>query len=228
MVTEEDKLDRPVFYSLQETHAALAIHFEGGSFYQPDFCPFGGRSAISLDQKAVAKYAALTNQFFVVGEQPQFDFPIVLRKELVCLQMVLPSSIKRPLLVKIQPLESLHQKQQLQTLVNSVQPGYFKSKTAEMGRYFGIFKDSYLVAVGGERMKMNAFTEISAIVTHPDHRGNGYAKQLIKHITDLVISEGKTPYLHVIETNKKAIAIYDSLGFKVRRKISFWDLGVKA
>lgn len=228
MIKEEDKLDNPVFYSLQEVHTALALRFQGLWFYQPDFCPFGGRTADGFDHKAVAKYAELTDQFFVVGEKPQFVNPVMLRKELICLQMILTSPINIPVLAEIRPLKSQLHKQQLQTLVNSVQPGYFKIRTAEMGRYFGIYDDSKLIAVGGERMKMNAFTEISAIVTHPQHRGNGHAMQLTKHLTDLIIDEGKTPFLHVVSTNKRAIEIYEHLGFKTRRKISFWDLGMKA
>ena len=76
-------------------------------------------------------------------------------------------------------------------------------------------------------MKMNEFTEISAIVTHPEHRGNAYAKQLIKHTTDQVFQENKMPYLHVVESNIHAIQLYEKLGFTTRRKISFWNLSLK-
>jgi predicted GNAT family acetyltransferase len=107
--------------------------------------------------------------------------------------------------------------------VNLVQPGYFKSKTVLLGDYFGIFKNEMLVAVTGERMKMNHFTEASAIVTHPDHTGKGYAKQLIAYAVNKIADENKIAYLHVAETNTGAIALYLKLGFVTRRKISFWN-----
>jgi predicted GNAT family acetyltransferase len=121
-------------------------------------------------------------------------------------------------------LESKDQKYDLLNLVNLVQPGYFKNRTVDLGKYFGIYKDNKLLAVTGERMKMNEFTEISAVVTHPEHTGNGYAKQLIKYATDQVFNENKIPYLHVAESNIGAIKLYEKLGFTTRRKISFWNL----
>ena len=71
-------------------------------------------------------------------------------------------------------------------------------------------------------MKMNGYTELSAIVTHPAHTGKGYAKQLITHASHAVFNEGKTPYLHVTDNNAGAIRLYEKLGFRTRRTISFW------
>jgi predicted GNAT family acetyltransferase len=109
-------------------------------------------------------------------------------------------------------------------LVNLVQPGYFKNKTALLGNYFGIFKNGALVAVAGERMKMHDYTEVSAIVTHPNYTGLGYAKQLIAHAVNNIFDQGRVPYLHVVETNVGAIKLYEKLGFITRRKMSFWNV----
>lgn len=109
-------------------------------------------------------------------------------------------------------------------LVNLVQPGYFKSKTHLLGDYYGIFKGDALAAVTGERMKMNNFTEVSAVVTHPGHTGKGYAKQLVAYTVNKIFAEGKIPYLHVAEANTAGIRLYEKLGFRIRRKISFWNL----
>ena len=107
-------------------------------------------------------------------------------------------------------------------LVNLVQPGYFRPGTIELGAYYGIFKDGKLVAAAGERMKMNDYTEVSAIVTHPGYTGMGYAKQLIAYTVSQIQAQNKTAYLHVAETNTPAIHLYERLGFVTRRKISFW------
>ena len=71
---------------------------------------------------------------------------------------------------------------------------------------------------------MNDFTEVSAIVTHPEHTGKGYARQLITYVVNKILDQEKTPYLHVAETNTGAISLYRKLGFETRRKISFWNL----
>ena len=73
-------------------------------------------------------------------------------------------------------------------------------------------------------MKMTDYTEVSAVVTHPLYTGRGYAKQLVAHTVNNIFLENKTPYLHVAEKNNGAIKLYEALGFKTRRKISFWNL----
>ena len=73
-------------------------------------------------------------------------------------------------------------------------------------------------------MKMNANIEVSAVVTHPDHMGKGYAKQLVTYTANKIFDQNKTPYLHVTETNSAAINLYKKLGFVTRRKISFLNL----
>jgi predicted GNAT family acetyltransferase len=105
-----------------------------------------------------------------------------------------------------------------------VQPGYFKKDTNLLGHYYGIFKNGQLIAASGERMKMNDYTEVSAIVTHPLHTGNGYATQLIAHTVNNILDENKMPYLHVAATNTGAIQLYQKLGFVTRRKMSFWNI----
>jgi hypothetical protein len=39
-----------------------------------------------------------------------------------------------------------------------------------LGNYYGIYKDDQLVAVTGERMQMNDFIEVSAVI-HIDYLG---------------------------------------------------------
>ncbi|MGB1448709.1 MAG: GNAT family N-acetyltransferase [Flavobacteriaceae bacterium] len=213
-----------MFHSLNETHQSKAITYKGVVFYDPIYCAFGGSINPSFMPEGLLAYAKKAPSFFVVGEAPSIPSGITIEKEVVCSQMILTQPFDFNSYESIVPLVSKEQHKALFDLVNLVQPGYFKSKTAEMGRYFGIYKNNQLVAVTGERMRMNQYTEISAIVTHPDYTGNGYAKGLIKHTTDLVFQEGKIPYLHVVKTNRPAIGLYEKLGFTHRREITFWKL----
>jgi len=220
---EENKLDNPVWNSLSETHQEFAIDYNGTKFYNPDYCPFGGFTALETTIEATNQYSALAESFFVVGEKPEIADSLKIVKELVCLQMILHEKIELSVETEIIKLTEIHN-EELCNLVNLVQPGYFKNKTPLLGDYFGIFKDNQLIAITGERMKMSDFTEVSAIITHPDHTGKGYAKQLIAHVVNRIFDQNKIPYLHVVESNIGAIKLYEKLGFETRRKISFWNI----
>lgn len=220
---EQNKLDNPVWNSLSETHASFAIDYGATKFYNPEYCSFGGFTEPESISNAANQYSQLTENFFVVGEKPELPHSLKIAKELVCLQMVIDKKIDQPITTEIIKLTEKHNAE-LCDLVNLVQPGYFKTKTPSLGDYYGIFKDNQLIAITGERMKMDAFTEVSAIITHPDHTGKGYAKQLITHCVNTIFSQNKTPYLHVVESNIGAIKLYEKLGFVTRRKISFWNI----
>lgn len=226
MISEENKLDNPVYHSLAETHKTFAIDYEGVKFYQPDYCPFGGVLIPDQAKVSIDTYSALIDVFYVVGEKPIYSNKLKLQKELVCDQMILDKPVDFNFTEQITTLQTPEQKEDLLKLVNLVQPGYFKEKTPELGDYFGIYKNDQLVAVTGERMKMNSYAEVSAVVTHPEHTGKGYAKQLTSHTANNIFSKNSIPFLHVAETNIGAIALYKKLGFIIRRKMSFWNFSL--
>ncbi len=217
------KLDNPVWHSLSETHKDLAIDHGHIKFYHPDYCPFGSFTNIENTSPYITEYSTLIEDFFIVGEKPQLPNFLKLKKELICLQMTLHNKIEMNITEEIIKLSDRYNDELFQ-LVNLVQPGYFRRKTFLMGDYYGIFKNGNLVSVTGERMKMDTYTEVSAVVTHPDYTRKGYAGQLIAHTTNKIFDQNKTPYLHVAESNSSAINLYKSLGFFMRRKISFWNI----
>lgn len=220
---DDNKLNNPVWHSLSEIHQEFSVDYSDIKFYHPDYCPFGGFNTTENISKYIAEYSNLADNFFVVGNKPGFPSYLKLKKELVCLQMIIDNKIDTEIKEEIIALNNDHS-ETLFDLVALVQPGYFKIKTVLLGNYFGIFKNGELIAVTGERMKMNEFVEVSAIVTHPGHLGKGYAKQLIAHTVNNIFNQNKTPYLHVAETNVVAIKLYEKLGFVTRRKISFWNI----
>jgi len=218
-----EKLDNPVYYALIEMHKHLAIDYNEIKFYQPNYCSFGGFIKLDNSETAIEKYSELTGNFYVVGDKPNFNNKVKLKNELVCNQMILDKAYPIKTTEQIIELQTTTQKADLLNLVNLVQPGYFKNKTSEMGSYYGIYKNDRLVAVTGERMKMNEFTEVSAVVTDPLYTRKGFAKLLVSFTCNKIFDEGKIPYLHVAETNNIAIKLYEKLGFRTRRKISFWN-----
>lgn len=76
-----------------------------------------------------------------------------------------------------------------------------------------------LVAMAGERMKPDGFTEVSGVCTHPEHRGRGYAGALMRLVAGRILDRGETPFLHAYASNRGAIALYQTLGFTLRRGV---------
>jgi ribosomal protein S18 acetylase RimI-like enzyme len=101
-------------------------------------------------------------------------------------------------------------------LTELTKPGPFARRTHELGTYLGIRVDRKLVAMAGERLKVPGYTEISAICTHPDHTGRGYARVLTTEIMRRILARGETPFLHVRHDNRRAIELYERLGFRCR------------
>ncbi len=100
-------------------------------------------------------------------------------------------------------------------------PGPFLPRTIEMGRYVGIFDGARLVAMAGERLQPPGHTEISAVCTHPDYQGRGYARALMAEVARGIVARGETPFLHVRSDNTGALALYTALGFKTRHEVTF-------
>lgn len=215
-----NKLDNPVWHALSETHTAHGILLGNCKFYQPQYCVFGAFTGSDDIAQSMKEYSSLSEVFFIVGEQPRYDNSVRDAGVVVCDQMILDEPVRLAITGEITAL-NLQYEAQLQELVNLVQPGYFRPSTPALGSYFGIFNGDRLIAAAGERMKTDDMTEISAVVTHPAYQGQGLGRQLVEHIADKVLGEGKTPFLHVAETNARAIALYEKLGFRYRRKMAF-------
>lgn len=104
-------------------------------------------------------------------------------------------------------------------LTELTNPGPFAPRTHELGRYLGIRADGMLVAMAGERMRLEGYIEISAVCVHPDFRGQGHAQRLICALAGNATRSGMFPFLHVFADNASAIATYLRLDFLIRRTI---------
>ncbi|CAM5714730.1 MULTISPECIES: GNAT family N-acetyltransferase [Streptomyces] len=106
-------------------------------------------------------------------------------------------------------------------LVARTQPGPFLPRTVELGTYLGIRRDGALIAMAGERLHPPGWTEISAVCTDPAFRGEGLATRLILAVAHGIRERGETPFLHTSAGNTNAIRLYESLGFRLRRRTAF-------
>ncbi|CAN7350310.1 GNAT family N-acetyltransferase [Phenylobacterium sp. LjRoot219] len=104
-------------------------------------------------------------------------------------------------------------------LATLTRPGPFFRRTHRLGDFVGVRVGGRLAAMAGERLRLPGFTEVSAVCTHPDFRGCGYAAGLMGVVTRAVVDRGETPFLHVYDHNESAIRLYEALGWRRRRAI---------
>ncbi len=219
------KLDNPAWYALAETHQSFAAGSNGLKRYQKDVVSF-----VAYDhtkENALSELDGLTDvneRFFIIGNLPPLPPNYNIETRLSCVQMLCFTLTNPPAFDAIIEKLGHNEEQQMLALINLVQPGYFLPGTRMMGDYYGIRQNGELVAVTGERMRMEGLTEISAVVTHPDFTGRRYAQQLVAHAAIKNIEAGIIPFLHVAESNERAIGLYKRLGFTRRRIIDFWKI----
>ena len=105
-------------------------------------------------------------------------------------------------------------------LARQTDPGPFRERTIELGDYLGIRRGTELVAMGGERLHLDGWTEISAVCTVPTYRGHGMASRLMGALIAGIQLRSERAVLHVLTTNTNAIRLYEKLGFRERRHLT--------
>ena len=101
-------------------------------------------------------------------------------------------------------------------LATLTKPGPFATRTHELGDFIGIrSREGQLAAMAGERMRAPGFTEVSAVCTHPEARGRGYARAVMSEVISDILGRGAMPILHAFADNP-AIRVYQELGLAHR------------
>jgi ribosomal protein S18 acetylase RimI-like enzyme len=213
----ERQLDNPIWSSLASRHAHLARGDALARRYPPVISPLTGLSG--EDGDVVASLAAIVpagEDFGIFGPGPALGPDWEVLRQAGITQMIRRDAA--PLDegdVDVRTLDARDVPEMLR-LVELTQPGPFRTRTIELGKYIGIHEGGRLVAMGGERMWIGDFREVSAICTHPDVRARGYARALIGRVVNRMLGSGQVPFLHVYSSNTRAIDVYLDLGF-VRR-----------
>ena len=104
-------------------------------------------------------------------------------------------------------------------LATLTEPGPFAAQTHQLGPFLGVKQDGRLAAMAGTRMRPPGHTEVSAVCTHPDFRGQGLAAALCHAAGQAIIDAGETPFLQAYADNRAALALYERLGFTVRARM---------
>jgi ribosomal protein S18 acetylase RimI-like enzyme len=217
-------LDNPFWSALDSIHRAVALRAGDVARYPAAYAPFlGVASADAPVEDALDALVGPGESVYLIGIAPARHAGWTLQAFRPLAQMVCDAPLavsEGPDIVRLGEA----QRDDVLALTALVYPHYFRERTMELGRYFGIYEDGRLAAMIGERMGSAGSREMSAICTHPDFTGRGYARQLTAWLTNETLARGVQPFLHVSHENPRAKLLYEQLGYRVRRDIGFWSL----
>jgi ribosomal protein S18 acetylase RimI-like enzyme len=91
-------------------------------------------------------------------------------------------------------------------------------KIQKLGTFLGVRHEGKLVAMGGLRLHITGYREITTVATLPEFEGRGYGTAIVLALMARIQEKGNRPFLTVRTDNERAIGIYRGLGFKERTK----------
>jgi predicted GNAT family acetyltransferase len=229
-MTPNHPLDRPVWSALNTRVAALAIRRDqdGGSAVRLD--PDVGVFVAAADDSAASRALlnALCREYPGAGlVEPEGDpiaavlpgVPVV--SQASCVQMTanaLTAGHHGDL--SVLTLDEADADEML-ALATLTRPGPFRRGTLRLGGFIGVRRNGRLIAMAGERMKVDGFSELSGVCTHPDYRGLGLAGALSRVVVARILERGEQAFLHAYAEHATTVAFYEALGFRVRRRVTY-------
>ncbi len=215
------QLDNPVWSALGSGHAHMARVNGLARRYAHEVTPLVGLAEMS--SQAFSDLRALTEAGEVVGLVHATPFAVpsgwTVMREITIAQMTCPvaPSATADGFVDLGEGDA----HDMVELVKATEPGPFRPGTIGMGRFIGYRSpEGRLMAMAGERMRLDRATEISAVCTWPEFRGRGLARALVARLAADILAQGRLPFLHV-KTDNAARQLYESLGFAVRTPVQF-------
>lgn len=215
-------LDRPIWSMLTGRQAHLA---EGGAHavrIDRGYGVFGVAADAGIDaQAALAALVPDDGELWMVEAEP-WPVPPGTRevKRAILVQMVAEGAPPtpgegEPAIIPLGEGDA----REMTILAGHAKPGPWGPKTHRYGPFFGIRDEGRLLAMAGQRMLVPGMAEVSGVSTWADCRGRGYARALIGHVMREMVTRGEQPFLHSYADNAGAIALYESLGFRIRREV---------
>lgn len=224
-VIEQDyPLDNPAWYALNGPQAGFAERKGRALRFQSDFCPF---YAMPLEPTAedwadVADLAGPGGLVTLAATWTAFPEDWELGWGAEGVQLVGRDEAGHDVaasqeVVRLGPGDV----PEVLDLVERTKPGPFLPRTIELGTYLGIRREGALVAMAGERLRLDGYTEVSAVCTDVAWRGHGFGSCLTLAVAAGIRERGEIPFLHAVVTNGTAIRLYEQLGFEFRQATMF-------
>ena len=214
-------LNNPIYHALNSGNKNISQGNDEAQYFPEDVSPLAGLKESSDHELNALCRISPRNSFFILFVLAKIQIPeqwkVVVQMNI--LQMVYDNPL--PLTPANQDFVALQEQHvpAMLALTKMTNPGPFLSATIRFGNYKGIFEGSRLIAMAGQRLKANPYIEVSAVCTHPDHLGKGYAGMLITDQIRDILAESRIPFLHVRSENTRGIKLYQKLGFTARKEM---------
>ncbi len=218
------ELDNPFWSSLQTRHRDIAMCAAEAARFPAEYAPFFGVADADVNlSEAIASLLAPEESVYLLGVAPNLNDDWKIKAFQPLAQMICEVPLELINGPEIIQLSDEHRADVLD-LTSRIYPHYFRTRTMALGRYFGIYQDGRLAAMIGERLGTDMHQEISAVCTDPDFNGRGYARRLLAFLSNDNIEKNRQPFLHVSHENSRALSLYETMGYRIRRDIPFWSL----
>jgi predicted GNAT family acetyltransferase len=215
-------LDTPIWTALTTKQAQHAQSSALARRFPPEMTLLGAlaaNTAMAFDSLAQLIQRDAINLYFTSPPQIPAGWEILRAVELH--QMVQetetpPLSIDReqfPEVIELTPADI----PEMSVLYIATRPGRtLCQRIQKLGQFLGVREDGKLIAMGGLRLHLPGYREITTVATMPGHEGRGYATAIVRSLIERIRSRGDRPFLTVRTDNARAVEIYRRLGFKER------------
>jgi len=215
-------LDRPIWSALTTRQADIAVRVGEAVRLKPDYGVFAAAADASESSRIALNYLDIGPEGLWCLEKDPVEPPpgvLVVHHRAPCVQMIADHVVASRPEFEVEKLTEADAPAML-ALARMTEPGPFFEHTHRMGDFIGVKAKDLLIAMAGERLRPEGYTEVSGVCTHPDFRGRGYAGGLMRIVAARILARGEVPFLHSYAENAGAIALYEKLGFRLRSSMT--------
>ena len=213
-------LDRPIWSSLRQGWSSLAYGDARALRLDRDYGPFAAAASQSVEDLAALRSLVIEGDeaWMVENFEAMAPSGMAVARRGVLSQMVAHDLTPRRAAINVVALGDADA-EEMQALAALTKPGPFTRLAHRLGDFIGVREGGRLIAMAGERMRIEGHCEVSGVCTDPGHRGRGLAGALMSIVAERIGARGETPFLHSYADNAVAIGLYESLGFRFRATI---------
>jgi ribosomal protein S18 acetylase RimI-like enzyme len=215
-------LDNPAWTALTSHQSPIALVEGMARRFPPEMTVFGAL-ALHLPQawNSLARLAARApvGLYSTAPLQPPSGWSIMRHVELF---QMLQEAADAPAPESAPDVIDLNESDlpEMSALYEATRPGRkICPRIQKLGGFVGIRCEGQLVAMGGLRLHLPGYREITTVATLPGFEGRGYATAMVAELAKRIRGRNERPFLTVRTENVRAIEIYRRLGFRERTRL---------
>ncbi|HET9838475.1 MAG TPA: GNAT family N-acetyltransferase [Candidatus Angelobacter sp.] len=214
-------LDNPIWTALTTKQAQLAHSAALARRFPPEMTLLGALAAntpMAFDSLAQLIQRDPVTLYFSTLPQLSPGWQVVRAVEL--LQMVKEDGVASGLPTQHEVMElTPADVPEMSEVYAATRPGRtLCPKIQKLGTFLGIRHEGKLVAMGGLRLHIAGYREITTVATRPGFEGRGFGTAVVLALMARIQVKGEKPFLTVRSDNERAIGIYRRLCFAERRR----------